>query len=387
MDRLRIGVVYGGRSGEHEVSLASAAAIFSQLDPKRYDAVPIFVDKTGRWSLADAIPVTMSAGEIIQNQEAKGSLNAAIQPSEAHFVTYPSDETIVTISRDNSTMGQSVDRAVVRGLSLDIIFPIIHGPFGEDGTLQGLLELANVPFVGSGVLASALAMDKSMSKVVFSAHNLPLVPHVVVKGSEWEAASDTVANKVDQDFSYPVFVKPSNLGSSIGVSRVTNKEELRTALSIAYSLDETLLVEAAVVNAREIECSVLGNESPITSVPGEVIPSGEFYDYESKYLDSRSQLLIPADLSAQLSDKVRDLSVKAFLALGCAGMARVDFLLDQADGNLYLNEVNTLPGFTTISQYAKLWEATGLAYSELLDRLIELALSRHHQKNRFESSR
>ena len=387
MDRLRIGVVYGGRSGEHEVSLASAAAIFSQLDPKRYEAIPIFVDKTGRWSLADAIPVTMSAGEIIQNQEAKGSLNAASQPSEAHFVTYPSDETIVTISRDNSTMGQSVDRAVVRGLSLDIIFPIIHGPFGEDGTLQGLLELANVPFVGSGVLASALAMDKSMSKVVFSAHNLPLVAHVVVKGSEWEAAPDTIVNKIDQDFSYPVFVKPGNLGSSIGVSRVTNKVELRTALSNAYSLDDTLLVEAAVVNAREIECSVLGNESPLTSVPGEVVPSGEFYDYESKYLDSRSQLLIPADLPAQLSDKVRDLSVKAFLALGCAGMARVDFLLDQADGKLYLNEVNTLPGFTTISQYTKLWEATGLAYSELLDRLIELARTRHHQKNRFETSR
>ena len=387
MDRLRIGVVYGGRSGEHEVSLASAAAIFSQLDPKRYDAVPVFVDKNGRWSLADAIPATMSAGEIIQNLHASGRPNAPVQPSEAHFVTYPSEETVLTISRDHSTMGQSVDRAVVRGLSLDIIFPIIHGPFGEDGTLQGLLELANVPFVGSGVLASALAMDKSMSKVVFAANGLPLVQHMVVKGSEWQATPETIVDKINQVFNYPVFVKPANLGSSIGVSRVTNKTELQAALSKAYSLDNTLLVETAVSNAREIECSVLGNESPLTSVPGEVIPSGEFYDYDSKYLDDQSELRIPANLSMELSDKVRDLSVKAFLALGCAGMARVDFLLDPNNENLYLNEVNTLPGFTTISQYAKLWEATGLAYSELLDRLIELALARHHQKNRIEASR
>ena len=387
MDRLRIGVVYGGRSGEHEVSLASAAAIFSQLDPKRYDAVPVFVDKNGRWSLADAIPATMSAGEIIQNQHARARPNAPVQPSEAHFVTYPSEETVLTISRDHSTMGQSVDRAVVRGLSLDIIFPIIHGPFGEDGTLQGLLELANVPFVGSGVLASALAMDKSMSKVVFAANGLPLVQHMVVKGSEWQATPETIVDKINQVFNYPVFVKPANLGSSIGVSRVTNKTELQAALSKAYSLDNTLLVETAVTNAREIECSVLGNESPLTSVPGEVIPSGEFYDYDSKYLDDQSELRIPADLSMELSDKVRDLSVKAFLALGCAGMARVDFLLDPNNENLYLNEVNTLPGFTTISQYAKLWEATGLAYSELLDRLIELAFARHHQKNRIEASR
>ena len=387
MDRLRIGVVYGGRSGEHEVSLASAAAIFSRLDPKRYDAVPVFVDKNGRWSLADAIPATMSAGEIIQNLHASGRPNAPVQRSEAHFVTYPSEETVLTISRDHSTMGQSVDRAVVRGLSLDIIFPIIHGPFGEDGTLQGLLELANVPFVGSGVLASALAMDKSMSKVVFAANGLPLVQHMVVKGSEWQATPETIVDKINQVFNYPVFVKPANLGSSIGVSRVTNKTELQAALSKAYSLDNTLLVETAVSNAREIECSVLGNESPLTSVPGEVIPSGEFYDYDSKYLDDQSELRIPANLSMELSDKVRDLSVKAFLALGCAGMARVDFLLDPNNENLYLNEVNTLPGFTTISQYAKLWEATGLAYSELLDRLIELALARHHQKNRIEASR
>ena len=387
MDRLRIGVVYGGRSGEHEVSLASAAAIFSQLDPKRYDAVPVFVDKNGRWSLADAIPATMSAGEIIQNQHARARPNTAVQPSEAHFVTYPSEETVISISRDNSTMGQSVDRAVVRGLSLDIIFPIIHGPFGEDGSLQGLLELANVPFVGSGVLASALAMDKSMSKVVFAAHGLPLVPHMVVKASEWETNPETIVDKINQVFSYPVFVKPANLGSSIGVSRVTNKAELEAALSKAYSLDNTLLVEKAVIKAREIECSVLGNESPLTSVPGEVIPSGEFYDYESKYLDDRSELRIPANLSIELSNKVRDLSVKAFLALGCTGMARVDFLLDQDNETLYINEVNTLPGFTTISQYAKLWEATGLAYSALLDRLIELALARHDRKNRIETLR
>jgi D-alanine-D-alanine ligase len=284
-------------------------------------------------------------------------------------------------------MGQSVDRAVVRGLSLDIIFPIIHGPFGEDGSLQGLLELANVPFVGSGVLASALAMDKSMSKVVFAAHGLPLVPHMVVKASEWETNPETIVDKINQVFSYPVFVKPANLGSSIGVSRVTNKAELEAALSKAYSLDNTLLVEKAVIKAREIECSVLGNESPLTSVPGEVIPSGEFYDYESKYLDDRSELRIPANLSIELSNKVRDLSVKAFLALGCTGMARVDFLLDQDNETLYINEVNTLPGFTTISQYAKLWEATGLAYSALLDRLIELALARHDRKNRIETLR
>ena len=391
MGRLRVGVIYGGRSSEHEVSLASAASIFGQLDRARYEPVPLFIDKSGRWCIPDRLPTTESAGAVIQQaRDAPAALvgaeNVPNTAAEAHLVPHPAGDTVVTIARDTSVMGQSVDRAVVRGLSLDVVFPIVHGPYGEDGTLQGLLELANVPYVGAGVLASALAMDKVMAKVHFAAAGLPLVEHAVVAGAEWEHDPDGVIARLERRLGYPVFVKPANLGSSIGVSKARDADTLRSALATAWSFDDKLLIETAVPHPREIECSVLGNDTPEASVLGEVIPNGEFYDYDAKYVDDRSQLVIPAELTAERTAEVQAMAVTAYQSLDCTGMARVDFLLDRSTGQLYVNEVNTLPGFTTISQYAKLWEASGLPYPALLDRLIDLALARHRRRQRIQTS-
>jgi len=384
VERLRIGVIYGGRSSEHEVSLASAASIFDQLDLERYEPVPLFVDKAGNWSIPEQFPTTSSASTLIEQSRNSDPSNTRTS-SEAILVPRPTSETILTIARDSSIQGKSVDRAVVRGFSLDAVFPIVHGSYGEDGTLQGLLELANIPYVGASVLSSALAMDKTMAKVHFSAHRLPLVRHMVVSSKDWEQKQDEVVKAVERELGYPVFVKPANQGSSVGVSKATDKHALRSALSTAWNFDNKLLVEVAVKNPREIECSVLGNETPEVSVPGEVIPAGDFYDYESKYLDDRSELIIPAALTKTQTQKIQSMAVTAYRALDCSGLARVDFLYDNSDGQFYINEVNTLPGFTTISQYAKLWEASGLSYPALLDRLIELALDRHERRQRFQN--
>ena len=384
MERLRIGVIYGGRSAEHEVSLASAASIFDQLDLERYEPVPLFIDKVGNWSIPDQFPATRSASTLIKqsrnNEPANPSTNG-----EAILVPRPTPETILTIARDSSVQGKSVDRAVVRGFSLDVVFPVVHGSYGEDGTLQGLLELADVPYVGASVLSSALAMDKTMAKVHFSAHDLPLVRHLVVPSKDWEQNQDAVIKTVEQALGYPVFVKPANQGSSVGVSKATDTDRLRSALATAWNFDEKLLVEAAVEKPREIECSVLGNDDPEVSVPGEVIHAGEFYDYESKYLNDCSELIIPAKLTETQTQKIQSMAVTAYRALDCSGLARVDFLSDNSDGQVYINEVNTLPGFTTISQYAQLWEASGLSYPRLLDKLIELALERHQRRRRFQN--
>ena len=385
MGRLRIGVIYGGRSSEHEVSLASAASIFGHLDRTRYEAIPLFIGKTGRWYIPDVLPTTESAGAVIQKaREVSPFIPDAA--NEAHLVPHPAGDTVVTIARDTSVIGQSVDRAVVRGLSLDVVFPIVHGPFGEDGTLQGLLELANVPYVGAGVLSSALAMDKVMAKVHFAARGLPLVDHTVVPGPEWDHDPDRVIRRIEQQLGYPIFVKPANLGSSIGVSRATDNDTLRSALATAWKFDDKLLVEAAVKQPREIECSILGNDKPEASVPGEVIPSGAFYDYNAKYIDDQTQLVIPANLTAERTTEVQTMAVAAFQSLDCNGMARVDFLLDGSSDQLYVNEVNTLPGFTTISHYAKLWEVSGLPYPALLDRLIDLAFAQHRRRQRIQTS-
>ena len=380
MKRLRVGVIYGGRSSEHEVSLASAAAIFSQLDPERYEPIPLLIDKAGRWSIAERIPTTLSAGDVIAQARLAGD-GRTDRVIEAHLVAHPTTEAVVTIERDPATAA-----AKVAGLELDVVFPIVHGPYGEDGTLQGLLELANLPYVGAGVLSSAVAMDKAVAKVLFAERELPIVVHEVVTGLEWEADPDDVIARLEARLDYPLFVKPANLGSSVGISKATNADELRQALALAWNFDDKLVVEVAVPNPREIECSVLGNETPEASVPGEVIPSGEFYDYEAKYVDDRSKLIIPAQLSPDQVTRVRALAISAYRALECSGMARVDFLLDGVSERLYVNELNTLPGFTTISQYAKLWEASGLQYPALLDRLIELAIARHRRKQRLRTS-
>ncbi|HIC56360.1 MAG TPA: D-alanine--D-alanine ligase, partial [Acidobacteria bacterium] len=320
MKRLRIGVIYGGRSNEHEVSLASAASIFDQLNIEHYEPVPLFIDKAGSWRIPNQFPTTKSAGTLIE-QFRNNDPPEKIISSEAILMPCPTPETVLTIARDSSVQGKSVDRAVVRGFSLDVVFPIVHGSYGEDGTLQGLLELANIPYVGASVLSSALAMDKTMAKVHFAAHGLPLVRHMVISAKDFEQNQDGVINTLELKLGYPVFVKPANQGSSVGVSKATDKNTLRSALATAWNFDDKLLVEVAVENPREIECSVLGNETPEVSILGEVIPAGEFYDYEAKYLDDRSELIIPAKLTKIQTQRIQSMAVTAYQALDCSGLA------------------------------------------------------------------
>jgi D-alanine-D-alanine ligase len=382
--RLRVGVLYGGRSGEHEVSLASAAAVFAHLDKKRYEGVPIRIEKDGRWCLADKPPTAMSAGEVIE-QARLDAARPLRSGREVHMIARPSEETVLSIDR-SATRVDELGRATVTGLNLDVIFPVLHGPYGEDGTIQGLLELANVPYVGAGVLASAVGMDKATMKLVFTAHGLPVCPYRVVLRHDWEAQGESTLDLLETALGYPMFVKPANLGSSVGISKAKERAGLARALDLAGSFDRKIVVEAAVPEAREIECAVLGNDQPEASVAGEVIPSREFYDYEAKYIDDRSAVIIPAELAPAESERVRALSLAAFRAIDCAGMARVDFLLSRGSGEIFVNEVNTIPGFTTISMYSKLWAATGVDYATLLDRLLSLALERHAAKQQLRTS-
>jgi D-alanine-D-alanine ligase len=384
MKRLRIGVLYGGRSGEHEVSLASAAAVFANLDRNRYEPVAIRIEKDGRWALADKPPLATSAAEVIEQSRVEAARQIRTG-REVHLVSRPSEETILSIKRAPEASPEPTE-ASVTGLHLDVIFPVLHGPYGEDGTIQGLLELANVPYVGAGVAASALGMDKALMKVMFAAHGLPVCDYQVVLRRDWERQSDTIAADLERRLRFPMFVKPANLGSSVGISKAKNQTSLRDAMDLAGSFDRKIVIEAAVPDAREIECAVLGNDEPQTSVPGEVIPSREFYDYEAKYLDEGSKTVIPADLPAALAEEIQRLSVAAFQALDCAGTARVDFLLSRDSGAVVLNEVNTIPGFTTISMYSKMWEASGVSYPALIDRLVELALERHAAKQHLRTS-
>ncbi len=384
MKRLRIGVLYGGRSGEHEVSLASAASVFANLDRTRYEPVPIRIEKDGRWALADKPPTTMIAGEVIEQARLEAA-RPLREGREVHLVARPSDETILSIDRSRGRDAE-VPAAVVTGLSLDVIFPMLHGPYGEDGTIQGLLELANVPYIGAGVLSSAVGMDKGAMKIHFAARGLPVCPYRVVLRHEWQADATKIAADLEKALKYPMFVKPANLGSSVGISKAKNTTDLAAAMELAGSFDRKIVIEAAVPDAREIECAVLGNDEPEASVPGEIIPSREFYDYESKYLDEGSKAIIPADVPKKTADLVRKMAIEAFKAIDGAGMSRVDFLLSGADGSLWVNEVNTIPGFTTISMFAKLWAASGVDYPALLDRLIALALERHAEKQQLRTS-
>lgn len=381
MAKLRIGVIYGGRSGEHEVSLASAAAVFKNLDPSRYEAVPILVTKEGRWNLPSEPPRLAAAADAIAASRTKVAIESS---REAHLVAHPGGDTLLTI--DRGPAGSPATTAAVSGLALDVVFPVMHGPYGEDGTVQGLLELANVPYVGCGVLASATGMDKAVMKQLFAANGLPICDYEVLLARDWRRDERDVLTRVTTKLGFPLFVKPANLGSSVGISKAHHTAELRAAITLAAEFDRKIVIEAAVPGAREIECAVLGNDDPDASVPGEIIPSREFYDYEAKYLDEGSRSVIPADLSDALAADVRRLSVAAFKAVDGAGMARVDFLLARDSGMLYVNELNTIPGFTTISMYAKLWEASGLSYSALLDRLIDLAIDRHREKQSLRTS-
>jgi len=387
MKKLRVGVIYGGRSGEHEVSVTSAASIFKSIDRTRYEPVPIRIDKDGRWTLADRAPAALSAAEVIQQARLEKA-RPVRAGRDSLFVPYPSADTLITVERRHSADGTTpadVERAVVTGLGLDVVFPVLHGPYGEDGTVQGLLELANVPYVGPGVLASAAGMDKAVMKVLFAAAGLPIVDSRAFVRAEWTRDRDGVLAGIAA-LGYPVFVKPANLGSSVGISKVKILAELVPAIEAALEFDRKVIVEAGVVNAREIECAVLGNDDPESSVPGEIVPAREFYDYEAKYLDEGSKSLIPAELPEVTVAEVRRLSIAAFRAIDAAGLARVDFLLSRDTGALYVNEINTMPGFTSISMYSKMWEASGVGYAALVDRLIQLAIERHAEKQRLKTS-
>ncbi|RME84864.1 MAG: D-alanine--D-alanine ligase [Caldilineae bacterium] len=347
--RLRLGVLFGGRSGEHEVSLMSAESILAALDHDRYEIVPIGIARDGRWLFGgDPLELLRRGGPI---------------PAGAPLWPRPEDLA-----------------------GLDVIFPVLHGTFGEDGTVQGFLDLTGIPYVGCGVLASALAMDKAVSKQLFAAIGLPLTPWLVVYRHEWERQPGPILARIEGQLDYPLFIKPANLGSSVGITKARDRADLQAGLDEAALYDRKMIVEQAVPHAREIEVSVLGNEEPVVSIPGEIVPSNEFYDYAAKYLDGASIERIPAPITAEQTAQVQDMALRAFCAVDASGLSRVDFLLDDESGRVYINELNTIPGFTSISMYPKLWEASGMPYGQLLDRLIELALERHHQRSRNRTS-
>jgi D-alanine-D-alanine ligase len=395
MKKLRVGILFGGRSGEHEVSLLSAASVFKAIDQNKYEVVPIGITKDGRW-LTSADAERLLTGKPLEHErhlragdpEATPSA-AVLQNGEAVVVPpepHKSGASMIPFQSDAPTR-----RASDRAINVDVIFPVLHGTFGEDGTIQGLLELADIPYVGAGVLGSAAGMDKDIMKSLFRAAGLPIVKHVTVLRSEWELTAKKVQKLVESKLRYPVFVKPANLGSSVGISKARNRKELGAAIEEAAKFDRKIVIEEGVGGkkhkAREIECSILGNDRPKASVPGEIVPSTEFYNYSAKYLDEGSQLIIPAKLTKAEAKKVQQLAIAAFKAVDCSGLARVDFLMDPKSRKIYANEINTMPGFTSISMYPKLWAATGVSYPELIERLIQLGMERHQEKKKNQYTR
>ena len=394
MKKLRVGVLFGGRSGEHEISLLSAASVLNAIDKSKYEVVPIGITKDGLWVTAG------HAEALLQGKHEARPLRAGDPDTTepAAVLEHGSAVVIPPVPAQNPSMlpfqtgaAEMARRWTDNRIQVDIVFPVLHGTFGEDGTIQGLLELADIAYVGAGVLGSACGMDKHIMKELFRAAGLPMVKHVTALRSDWESAPAKVRRMVESKLPYPVFVKPANLGSSVGISKARNRAELGPAITEAAVYDRKIVIEQGVGGkkrkAREIECSVLGNDKPTASLPGEVIPSTEFYDYKAKYLDEGSQLVIPAKLTKTQVKQVQNLAIAAFQAVDCSGLARVDFLMDPASQKLYLNEINTMPGFTSISMYPKMWAASGLAYPELIDRLIQLGVERHAEKKRNRYSR
>jgi len=365
--RIRVAIVFGGRSGEHEVSLVSAQGIIKAVDKKRYEVLPIGITKEGQW-IAGGDPM-----------RALQSGMAAGESRPAALLGDPSQRGLIRLEE------QEQELQAARLARVDVVFPILHGPFGEDGTIQGLLELADLPYVGAGVTGSAMGMDKIVQKTVLRAHGLPVADFVPILRKEWERDPDAVIERILETLGCPCFVKPANLGSSVGISKVHAPQELPAALNEAARYDRKLIIEEAI-DAREIEVSVLGNDEPIASVPGEIIPCREFYDYEAKYIADDSELLIPAPIPDELRDRFQEMAIQAYQAIDCAGMARADFFLERDTYKIYVNELNTIPGFTPISMYPKLWEASGISYTELISRLLELALERHQDRSRSETS-
>ncbi|TMC16521.1 MAG: D-alanine--D-alanine ligase [Chloroflexi bacterium] len=370
--KIRVGLVFGGRSGEHEVSLASAQAVMANLDSNKYEVVPIGITKTGSW-LLDIEPARLHAEEQHTQQETD------TLSEQTRAVTLTGDPTVRRLIPIQG--GPLAENGAI-----DIIFPVLHGTYGEDGALQGLLEMADIPYVGCGVLGSALGMDKEKMKMVFQAVGLPVGPYLVYRRKQWEATPETIMDAVEEQLGYPNFVKPVNLGSSVGISKAHDRTELAHALNVAAEYDSKIIIERGI-NCREFECAVLGNNEPMASVVGEIIPSNEFYDYSAKYISNQSQIVIPATIPQAIADQIRRQSLQAFLALDLSGLARVDFFLERETDKVYINEVNTLPGFTQISMYPKLWEASGMPYHVLLDNLIELARERHADRQRNRTNR
>jgi D-alanine-D-alanine ligase len=363
-NKLRVGVIFGGRSGEHEISLMSARSVLNVLDPQRYEVIQIGITLEGSWLAGENVLETMERGETGRLQDA-GLL--------------PDPQYAGVISIRETEHGKQMNLLS----KLDVVFPVLHGTYGEDGTLQGVLDMAGLAYVGAGVLGYSVGMDKGVFQAVMQAVHIPVIKTMLVMRSDLPDHMDDIICKAEQLSEYPLFVKPANLGSSVGVSKCSNRADLLEGLMDAARYDRRILVQHGV-NAREIEVSVLGNDNPEASIPGEIIPSREYYSYEAKYLDNASELLIPAPIPAATAEMAREWAVKAFKAIDCQGMARVDFLLDKVSGELYLNELNTIPGFTSISMYPKLWEACGLTYPKLVDRLIELALDRKAENQKTE---
>ena len=397
MKKLRVGVLFGGRSGEHEVSLLSAASVLNAIDKKKYEVVPIGITKQGRWVTA-APAARLLQGKPPETPEPRHLRAGDPDATPAAAVLARGEGVVVPPmpGQDHSSlMPFETDAhelpAAVDSVDVDIIFPVLHGTFGEDGTIQGLLELADIAYVGAGVLGSAAGMDKDVMKRLFRDAGLPIVKHVTALRSDWRGQPKKVRKQIESSLKYPVFVKPANLGSSVGISKVHDSSELAAAMDEAARFDRKLVIEQGVggakAKAREIECSVLGNDKPIASVPGEIVPVKEFYDYDAKYLVESSESIIPAKIGKAKQKEVQRLAVAAFQAVDCAGMARVDFLMDPRTKKMYVNEVNTIPGFTSISMYPKMWAATGISYPELMDRLIQLGMERHAEKKQNQYSR
>jgi D-alanine-D-alanine ligase len=354
--KIRVGVVYGGRSGEHEVSINSARSVIENLNPNTYEILPIGITKEGIWHIG---------------LDSYKALETEIPPKllEAEITDLP------TVMEPSPTLPVSISEA------LDVVIPVLHGPYGEDGTVQGLFELLNVPYVGAGVLASAVGMDKAMMKTVFAQAGLPQCKYLVYLRSRWEKNPQPILDEIETKLGYPCFVKPANLGSSVGISKAKDRDGLIQALNEAARYDRKIIVEEGI-DAREIEVAVLGNDEPRASIAGEIVPKADFYDYNAKYIDGTSDLIIPADLPDEKIQEVREMAIRAFQAIDGSGLSRVDFFLERSTNRFLINEINTFPGFTIYSMYPKLWEATGISYSELLDELIRLAIERHQDKNR-----
>ncbi|MBA4541419.1 D-alanine--D-alanine ligase [Thermoactinomyces daqus] len=353
--KIRVAVLFGGKSGEHDVSLSSAASVIKAIDPEKYEVIPIGITREGHFN---------------PGKKSLPMLQGKLEPEKIEQIGSNLPQVVEDAGTDLDFFGPG---------KIDVVFPVLHGTFGEDGTIQGMMEIAQIPYVGAGVLASAVGMDKEFSKKVFAVEGLPQAKYLAFLKSGWSKRKEEWIAKIEEELGYPCFVKPANLGSSVGISKVKKRDELIEAVELAGQFDRKIIVEE-FIPAHEVEVAVLGNDEPKASVPGEIVSSNEFYDYRAKYVDGKSVMRIPADLPGEVAEKLRDLAIRAFRAIDCSGLARVDFFIRKDNGEVLINEINTMPGFTPFSMYAKLWEHSGISYSELISRLIELALERFEEK-------